>query len=97
MSIKYSQIENLPADHPLVIQFNKEQAELDNPECQGADHRSEIVIDEDEFRKIMTNIKKGLQNPSNPAAMALAKMAFVNLSGYDVRGHQDNLAVYHPI
>ena len=69
----------------------------DNPECQGADHRCEIVIDEDEFRKIMANIKKGLQNPSNPAAMALAKMAFVNLSGYDVRGHQDNLAIYHPI
>ncbi len=66
-------------------------------ECQGADHRGDIVIDEDEFRKMMANIKKGLQNPSNSAAMALAKMAFVSLSGYDVRGHQDNLAVYHPI
>ena len=68
-----------------------------DPECQGAEHRCEIVIDEDEFRKIMSNIKKGLQNPSNPAAMALAKMNFVNLCDYDVKGHFDNLAVYNPL
>ena len=31
--IKYSQIENLPVDHPLVAQFEKEQAELEQCEC----------------------------------------------------------------
>lgn len=31
--IKYSQIENLPDNHPLVIQFKKEQAALDNCPC----------------------------------------------------------------
>ena len=57
----------------------------DNPDCQGADHRSEIVIDEDEFRKIIFNIKQGLNSPSNPAAIALAKTYLITLEGYDVR------------
>ena len=34
--INYSQIENLPADHPLVAQFEKEQAELEKCECTCA-------------------------------------------------------------
>lgn len=54
-------------------------------ECQGADHRSEIVIDEDEFRKIILHIKQGLNNPSNPAAITLAKTYLTTLEGYDIK------------
>lgn len=56
----------------------------DNPDCQGADHRCEIVIDEDEFRKIILHIKQGLNSTSNPAAIALAKTYLTTLEGYDV-------------
>lgn len=55
----------------------------DDPDCQGADHRSEIVIDEDEFRKIIYHIKLGLDDPTNPAKMNIAKVWLKTLTMYD--------------
>lgn len=45
---------------------------------------TDIVISREEFDKILSNLQKGLDSPSNPAAMALSKMALQTLRWYIV-------------
>lgn len=56
----------------------------DDPNCQGTDHKGSIVIDEDEFRKIIFNIKRGINNHGSSAAIQLAKIWLTTLEGYDI-------------
>lgn len=60
----------------------------EDPECQGAVHRCEVVIDEDAFRRMLFLIKQGLENPDNPPALQLAGMALNQLKRYDTKESQ---------
>lgn len=57
-----------------------------DPDCQGADHRCEVVIDEDEFKKLLDLIKGGLNNRGSIGAINLAKSAVATLEGYNKNG-----------